>query len=78
MSDKAASLLIGTVFLIVVLVGYTRRERLAGALCGFMFPAATGVEREHRQLRLKKLLRILLGIYLPSLTVMLMLLAALR
>ena len=72
------SLLIGTVFLIVVLVGYTRRERLASALCGFMFPAARGLEREHRQLRLQHLLRILLGIYLPSLTLMLMLLAATR
>ena len=78
MSDKVASLLIGAVFLVVVFVSYTLRERLAGALCGFMFPAVSGPERAHREVRLQRLLRIFLGIYLPALTVILMLLAALR
>ena len=78
MSDKAVTLLIGTGFLFLVLVMYARRERLAGALCGFMFPAARGAERSHRELRLQRLLRILLGIYLPTLTLVLMLLAAMR
>lgn len=78
MSDKATSLAIGALFLVLVAVLYTRRRALAGTLCGFMYPAARGEERARREVRLERLLRILLGIYLPALTLLLMLVAVMQ
>lgn len=78
MSDKVVSLLIGASFLALTALLFIRRRWLARITCGFMFPVMRETQRDDKQVQVERLLRIVLGVFFPSFTVLWMLLVLLQ